>query len=380
MSIASFSFLTARNIRFGRETAGSAHVDVAGFGNRVLLVRGSSVTWVDGFAARLAAAGCEVITVVQSAEPSVADVESAVALARNGAVTVVVAVGGGAVIDLGKAVAALVPAADGIMDHLEGVGRGLPLVADPLPFIALPTTAGTGAEVTKNAVIGVPEAGRKVSLRSDRMLPSLAIVDPALTDGSPKSVTLASGLDAVTQCIEPYLSSQANPLTDALCRAAIPMGLAALARLAHTDCPDARDRMAYVSLTGGLALANAGLGAVHGLAGVIGGRFAAPHGLVCGRLLGPVLALNAKSGTRHRDRYDQIAAWISDAFGLPVEQAFVALTDQLDRWELPRLGAWIAADADLEAIATDAAAASSMRTNPEALTSADLISAIRVAL
>ncbi|MDK3075115.1 iron-containing alcohol dehydrogenase [Sedimentitalea sp. JM2-8] len=379
-SIGAFSFLTARQIRFARGVSETAHADVAGFGTRVLLVRGRSVPWVDGFCVRLSQAGCEVTTVVQSGEPLVADVETAVDLGRAAGTEVVVAVGGGAVIDLGKAVAALVPANGRLMDYLESIGGGNPLLSEPLPFIALPTTAGTGAEVTKNAVIGVPESGRKVSLRSDSMLPTLAIVDPALTDGSPRNVTLASGLDAVTQCIEPYLSTRANPLTDALCRASIPDGLAALARLSQTDCPRARDRMACTSLTGGIALANAGLGAVHGLAGVIGGRYHAPHGLICGRLLGPVLSLNARSGIRGRDRYDEIAHWIAAAFGCPAERAFDHLTMQLDQWELPRLGAWISPGSDLGAIAADAAGASSMRTNPEPLTHADLVRAVELAL
>lgn len=379
-SIGVFTFLTARQIRFGRGAVDTAHADVMALGRRVFLVRGRSVPWVDGFCDRLRNAGCDVTTVTQTGEPVVADVESAAELGRAAGVDVVVAVGGGAVIDLGKAVAAIIPANGPLMEHLEGVGGGKPLSSAPLPFVAVPTTAGTGAEVTKNAVIGVPDSGLKVSLRSESMLPALAIVDPALTDGSPKAVTLASGLDAVTQCIEPYLSTRANPLTDALCRASIPAGLAALARLSHTDCPAARDRLAYTSLIGGIALANAGLGAVHGLAGVIGGRYHAPHGLICGRLLGPVLSLNARAASRGRDRYDEIAQWIAAAFGCPAERAFDQLSRQLDHWELPRLGAWVSPGSDLGAIAADAAGASSMRTNPEPLTHADLVRAVEMAL
>jgi hypothetical protein len=166
------------------------------------------------------------------------------------------------------------------MDHLEVVGRGLPLTEAPLPFIAIPTTAGTGSEATKNAVIGLHDQGRKVSLRDDRMLARLAIVDPALTDGTPWAVTLASGLDAVTQVIEPFVSVKATPYTDAISAPAISAGLMALQRLRQGEDQDARDALAWVSLSGGLALANAGLGAVHGLAGVIGGLCPAPHGAV----------------------------------------------------------------------------------------------------
>ncbi len=155
-----------------------------------------------------------------------------------------VSLGGGAVIDAGKAIAALVPAAGPVIDYLEVVGTGRQLEASPLPFVAIPTTAGTGAEVTKNAVINVPEQQRKVSLRDDRMLPDPAIVDPALTDNAPRSITLSSGLDALTQVIEPRLCSRATPFTDALCQQAIPRGIRALKILMEQECPASRDEMA----------------------------------------------------------------------------------------------------------------------------------------
>ncbi|WP_343115676.1 iron-containing alcohol dehydrogenase [Ostreiculturibacter nitratireducens] len=378
-----FAFQTAGKILFGRGQADQAHVLVRDYGRRVLLVRGRSVSWVDGFAERLTAAGAEVGVAACHGEPALADVERVVSLGREHAADVVVAVGGGAVIDLGKAAAALIPARSDAMDHLEVVGKGLPLPSDPLPFVAIPTTAGTGAEVTKNAVISVPEAGRKVSLRDPRMLPDLAIVDPALTDGAPLSVTLASGLDAVTQVVEPYLSSRANPLTDALCRAAIPMGVAALARL--TECEDrgARDRMAYVSLTGGIALANAGLGAVHGLAGVIGGRTGAPHGLICGRLLGPVLSANRqRAGDAGVDltRYEEIKAAFRDHFGLRGGDPFELLSSRLDDLRLPRLGEWLSRAPDLSAIAEEAKESSSMKGNPFELDSDTLLAIMKKAM
>jgi alcohol dehydrogenase class IV len=233
--------------------------------------------------------------------------------------------------------------------------------------------------VTKNAVIAVPEAARKVSLRDDRMLPRLALVDPALTDGAPRGVTLGSGLDALVQVIEPYLSSKANPLTDALCRAAIPQGIAALKRLAAGEDQDARDALAYVSLSGGLALANAGLGAVHGMAGVIGGRFGAPHGLICGRLLGPVLAANADV-LGVSARFTEVQRWLSDGFGLPEEGTFDALTAMLDGWGLDRLNQWIPEDAELTETAREAAASSSMRANPCMLEAETLEACIRAAM
>ncbi|MFG6530418.1 MULTISPECIES: iron-containing alcohol dehydrogenase [unclassified Sulfitobacter] len=372
-----FGFATAGRIRFGRGVAGGAVTAARGYGRQVLLLRGSSVTWVDELARDLAAAGCEVTQFCGGGEPSVEDVRAAVTAGRDA--DVVLGVGGGAVIDLAKAAAALIPSECDVMEHLEVVGAGKPLQADPLPMIAIPTTAGTGAEVTKNAVIAVPEAARKVSLRDDRMLPRLALVDPALTDGAPRGVTLGSGLDALVQVIEPYLSSKANPLSDALCRAAIPQGIAALKRLAEGEDPAARDALAYVSLSGGLALANAGLGAVHGLAGVIGGRFGTPHGLICGRLLGPVLAAN-RDAIGASTRFSEVQMWLSDGFDLPEDGTFKALTAMLDDWGLDRLNRWIPEDADLGETAREAAASSSMRANPCVLEAETLEACIRAAI
>ena len=300
-----------------------------------------------------------------SGEPSVDDVRSAVAAGRGA--QVVLGVGGGAVIDLAKAAAALIPSECDVMEHLEIVGAGRPLQAAPLPMIAIPTTAGTGAEVTKNAVIAVPEAARKVSLRDVRMLPRLALVDPALTDGAPRGVTLGSGLDALVQVIEPYLSNKANPLSDALCRSAIPQGIAALKRLAEGEDKAARD-----------ALANAGLGAVHGLAGVIGGRFNAPHGLICGRLLGPVLAANSRA-LGASVRFAEVQRWLTEGFNLPKTDTFDALAALLDGWGLDRLNRWIPEGTDLGETAHEAAMSSSMRANPCVLGQDALESCIRAA-
>jgi len=374
--IAPFGFATAGRIRFGRGVAGEAVDAARAYGSRVLIVRGGSVAWVDELSRELTAAGCDVTEVRSSGEPSVDDVRSAVAAGRGA--QVVLGVGGGAVIDLAKAAAALIPSECDVMEHLEVVGAGRPLQAAPLPMIAIPTTAGTGAEVTKNAVIAVPKAARKVSLRDDRMLPRLALVDPALTDGAPRGVTLGSGLDALVQVIEPYLSNKANPLSDALCRSAIPQGIAALKRLAEGEDKAARDALAYVSLSGGLALANAGLGAVHGLAGVIGGRFNAPHGLICGRLLGPVLAANSRALGASL-RFAEVQRWLSEGFDLPKTDTFDALAALLDGWGLDRLNRWIPEGTDLGETAHEAAMSSSMRANPCVLGQDALESCIRAA-
>ena len=379
---APFAFVTATEILFGRGQSTAAPDRVAALGRRVLLVHGRDPGRSVGLAQGLRAAGCTVQALAVAQEPDMALIAAGVESA--GDVQVVVAMGGGAVIDAGKAIAALIPASRPMLDHLEVVGRGLPLDHPPLPFVAIPTTAGTGAEVTRNAVIGVPGQGRKVSLRDPRMLPRLAIVDPALTDGCPRGVTLASGLDAITQAIEPYVCTRANALTDALCRDAIPRGLAAIRRLMEAEDAQARDEMAWISLCGGLALANAGLGAVHGLAGPLGGMTGAAHGAICGALLPHVLVANRDSVTDAAlaVRLDQVGGWIGAAFGHPdatVPTAAGLLADWARSAGLPGLAAQ-GIDAGAQAAAADAAASSSsMKANPAALTPAALRAAMQAA-
>ena len=222
-----FGITAPGRILFGRGEAAKAPALIRAFGSRVLVVHGANAAR----AAWLRISDAEVQALPCASEPTLTMLETSLRWTRGLGPQVVVGLGGGAVMDFAKALAALIPASGGPMDHLEVVGKGLPLKADPLPFIAVPTTAGTGAEVTKNAVIGLPDLGRKVSLRDDRMVARLAIVDPALTDYCPKAVTLASGLDAVTQVIEPFVSLKATPYTDALAGPAIGTGLEALMRL-----------------------------------------------------------------------------------------------------------------------------------------------------
>lgn len=278
-------------ILFGRGASLDATAEIAAFGQTILFVHGRDPGRSAALRAALAGEGCQLVSLPCLGEPTLPMLEDALALLRGSGAVAVVAMGGGATLDLGKAIAALLPSPSPPLAHLEIVGDGRPLDVPPLPFVAIPTTAGTGSEATKNAVIAVPEAARKVSLRDDRMVAALAIVDPSLTDGTPVAQTLASGLDAVTQVIEPFLSRRATPLTDALCRPAIADGLGALVALAGgAEHPGARDRLAQTALFSGIALANAGLGAVHGLAGVLGGETGGAHGVICARLLPVVLA------------------------------------------------------------------------------------------
>ncbi|MES2665093.1 MAG: iron-containing alcohol dehydrogenase [Pseudomonadota bacterium] len=370
-----FGIAAPGRIVFGRGEAAKAPALIAAYGGRGVVVHGANAGRAAWLTAALRAIGCDVLALPCATEPTLSILEQSVIAARTHGTDWVVALGGGAALDLGKALAALIPAPGGAMDHLEVVGQGLPLTAAPLPFIAIPTTAGTGAEATKNAVIGLADHGRKVSLRDDRMLARLAIIDPALTDHCPRAVTLASGLDAITQVIEPYVSCKATPFTDALCRPAIPLGLAALKRLMAAEEAQARDEMAWVSLCGGLALANGGLGAVHGLAGVIGGSTGAAHGAVCGALLGPVLAMNRDRGAGAR--LDAVLAMITAAFG------GTDAPERLMGWAygqgLARLSVLGVAAADHRAIAGASVSSSSMKGNPVALTVDDLVSVMEAA-
>ncbi len=371
-----FSIQTPAQVLFGRGMKEQAEGQIAGFGPRGVLVHGSNPDRAMWLTAALRAKGCEVLTLVCGQEPSLPMLEAALAMARPFAPGWVAALGGGAALDMGKALAALIPSRSETMDHLEVVGRGLPLLDAPLPFIALPTTAGTGAEVTKNAVIGLPDHRRKVSLRDDRMLARLAIVDPSLTDNCPWAVTLASGMDAVVQVIEPYLSSRANDYTDALALPSIARGIKALQRLSQGEDAAARDELAWVSLCGGLALANSGLGAVHGLAGPIGGMSPAAHGSVCAVLLGPVLAMNfrrANPGSKAAQRLQQIFSILAGCLGCRPDDAPIALAEWLSSLGLVGLDDQGLNPADHRVLAQAALTASSMKANPVALTEADLL-------
>lgn len=373
----SFSILQPPRILFGRGTAAQALPLARGFGPRGLVVHGAS----PGRIAHLLPAGeSTVLCLAAAEEPTLPALEAALAEARTHAPDWVLAIGGGSALDMGKALAALMRAPGDPMDHLEVVGRALPLTAAPLPFVAVPTTAGTGAEVTKNAVIGLPGHGRKVSLRDERMIARVAIVDPALTDHCPRAVTLASGLDAVTQVIEPYLSSKATPYTDAIARPAIAPGLAALVRLMEGEDAGARDALAFTSLSGGLALANGGLGAVHGLAGVIGGLTGAAHGAICGALLGPVLAMNLRltEGTA-RARVGEVCGSIAGVLGGTAEEAPARLADWAKAQGLPGLAAQGLRAGDHAAVAEASLQASSMKGNPVQPSAADLVQVLEAA-
>lgn len=390
----SFEFATAARIVFGAGAAGQAGALAAGLveapaARRALVTSGCApdsdpARFCQPLLEALAAAGVQTSLFAVPGEPTAALIEAGLAQARQEACSLVIGFGGGSAIDAGKAIAALLTNPGDLLDYLEVIGRGRPLVQPPRPFIAIPTTAGTGAEVTRNAVIAAPLPGDpprqvKVSLRSPLMLPKIALVDPELTYSLPPHVTASTGLDALTQLIEPYTSNRANPLTDALCREGLGRAARALRRAyAAGRDPAARQDMALASLFGGLALANARLGAVHGFAGVLGGLYPAPHGAICAALLPGVTAMNLRAlqarAPAHPalERYAEIARLLTgrpQAGAADLPPALRALGRDLD---IPGLGRYGAQPGDFPAIIAAAQQASSMQGNPIQLTGAEL--------
>lgn len=290
----SFEFATANRIIFGAGNLKELSKQVEGNAKRLLLVCGHSSDAIPRLREMLVTLGISIIEFQIHGEPTIDSVRAGVKAAQN--CDMAIGLGGGSILDTGKAIAALVTNPGDILDYLEVVGKGQPLVSAPIPYIAIPTTAGTGSEVTRNAVIEVSGQNVKVSLRSPWMLPRLALVDPELTYHLPPEITASSGLDALTQLIEPFVSSKANPMTDAICREGVQHAAKSLRRAYENGADqEARQGMSLASLFGGLALANAGLGAVHGFAGPLGGILHAPHGTLCARLLPLVMDANIKA-------------------------------------------------------------------------------------
>ncbi len=315
-------------------------------------------------------------------EPSLPVLETHLNALKTQNIDGMIAIGGGSVLDMAKALSGLIPAQKSITTYLEVVGLGQPLDNNPIPWIAVPTTAGTGSEVTKNAVIDIPDAQRKVSLRDPRLLPHVALIDPALTDETPKHVTLACGLDAITQCIEPYLSKKRTPLTDALVEHVIPKGLKALTNLMTTETQSDRDTMALVSVTGGIALANSGLGVVHGFAGPLGSVTGAAHGEICAALLAHGLKAHRAYVTDPElvVRIRAIEGWLADALGGEPTDAF----DTLDRWiknqGISGLASLGLTKAQIPEVAIASQSSSSMKANPVDLDTDILIRILEEAL
>jgi alcohol dehydrogenase class IV len=381
-----FEFAAPTRILFGEGRLREAGALATALGARALVVEGSGGR-AGPLRDLLRASGVAATELRVSGEPTAALVERGAAHARSEGCDLVVALGGGSVIDAGKAIAALLTNRAPLRDYLEVVGQGRPLTERAAPFIAVPTTAGTGAEVTRNAVLMVEEEGVKVSLRSPLMLPTVALIDPALTYTLPPATTASTGLDALTQCIEPFVTPNANPLTDAVAREGMRRAAGALRRAVRDGGDvDARRDMAVASLCGGLALANAKLGAVHGFAAPLGGMFPVPHGVACARLLPIVAELNVRAlrarapASAALARYDEAARILTGRADARAEDGAAWLRTLVDELQVPPLSTYGMSAADVPRVAARARQASSMQGNPVVLTDDELAAALHAAV
>ncbi|HEY0846481.1 MAG TPA: iron-containing alcohol dehydrogenase [Noviherbaspirillum sp.] len=387
--IPAFSVARLPEIQFGSGRIKETPDVIAQFGRKALLVTGgqsfvSTRQWTmlqEAFAAR----GIDWEWMQVTQEPSPALVDDAVMRYRHAAIDVVVGIGGGSVLDAAKAIAGLLPSGHSVMDYLEGVGRGLTYAGPATPFVAVPTTAGTGSEATKNAVLSVQgSAGFKKSFRHDALVARVAIVDPALLASCPQDLIAANGMDAFTQLLESYVSANASPLTDALALSGLEAFRDGFWLAWDADHPD-RDAgysgLAYASLLSGITLAQAGLGSVHGLASPLGAFFPIPHGVVCGTLVAEATAINIRA-LRARSplspalrKYADAGRLLGKDHAVDDGTALDVLMNLLREWDarlrLPRLSAYGMTDDDIDRVVANSRGGS-MRTNPLVLEDTEL--------
>lgn len=382
-----FQFSTAHNIVFGTGTSKTIPDHALRFGKKACLVTGRSPERFKWLIDEIYRNGDSPLLISVSGEPDTDFITSCAAQARLAGCDMVIAIGGGSVLDAGKALAALLTNRRHVLDYLEVVGNGMPLDHKPAPCIAVPTTSGTGSEVTANAFLLSSEHKVKVSMRSSDMIPDLAVIDPELTVSMPPSITAATGLDALTQLMEAFVSRFATPMTSPLCKEGMAHAARAL-RTAFINGKDieARSSMSLASLLSGIALANAKLGAVHGFAAPLGGRFKAPHGTVCAALLPQVMKANIRALTEREPENPALKAY-SQVAGILTGRKSASLDDGIE-WvrelcadlEIPGLAALGVTEMDFNEIAAKAARASSMKGNPVVLTEKELLKILRKAM
>ena len=374
-----FEFSTAERILFGQGKIQQAGSLAAEIGRRALVVTGMAGERPAALLELLDRSGVEFHRFTVGGEPTVALIRRGVQQARETACELVIAFGGGSALDAGKAIAILARNDGDVLDYLEVIGKGQALREPPLPYITIPTTAGTGAEVTRNAVLGSPEHRVKVSVRSPLLKAHVALVDPELTASMPPGVTASTGLDALTQLIEPYVSNQANPMTDALCREGMQRAARSLRR-AYEDGSDlqARQDMSLASLLSGIALANAKLGIVHGMASVLGGALAAPHGVICARLLPYAMVSNVTAlqdrapGSEALQRYNEIARLLTGRATARARDGVAWVQELSSVLNVPPLGTYGLAARDFPDLIEKSQVASSTKGNPVKLTPAEM--------
>ena len=368
MVIESFVFANIPKVVFGAGTFGKLDDIISQYGEKVLIVTGGSSLRATGqyeeLCDRLRKRSMQVFDVAVKGEPSPALIDEAVERHRHKQIDAVLAIGGGSVLDAGKAISAMLLQDDSVMAYLEGVGKGKKHTGTKVPFIAVPTTSGTGSEATKNAVLSqIGEKGFKKSLRHDRFVPDIAVLDPMLTISCPPDVTAASGLDAFTQLLGAYVSVQASPMTDAVALSGLHYIKECLIPVCTTEADNvnARAGMAYASLMSGIALANAGLGIVHGLASPIGGYFDIPHGVVCGTLVGEAVKMNigllrqeGVGENPYLKKYAKVGAMVAGTDENDVERCCEQLIAAVEGWikvlKIPRLGKYGISKHDLDKI------------------------------
>ncbi|MBU0752595.1 MAG: iron-containing alcohol dehydrogenase [Gammaproteobacteria bacterium] len=387
-AIAPFSIARVPRVEFGAGAIARLPEVAERYGRKALLVTGQRA-FVESPAGERLFAALEARDFILrhvrvNGEPSPQFVDEQVAALRGEGQSfdVVIGIGGGSALDAAKAIAGLLKPGNSVMDHLEGVGPELPYRGPATPFIAVPTTAGTGSEATRNAVLSVqgPD-GFKKSFRDDALVAEWAVVDPDLLATCPPELIAADGMDAFTQLLESFVSTRANPVTDALARSGIMAVKDSLLALHREQSAAARERMAYASLMSGICLAQTGLGSVHGLAAPLGAFFPIPHGVVCGTLAATATAVNiAAMAAREPDnpalpKYAEIGRRFAMQKGLNGTEARDYLVATLQQWQdqlrLPRLSAYRVASADFSRIVANSRG-SSMKTNPVVLTDAEI--------
>ena len=389
MQFSPFSISRLPRISYGSGRINEVPALAVAFGHTALLVTGkqsfcATPHW-QTFTQALESRGMRWLHLTVSGEPSPSLVDQAVSRFRNEAVDVVIAIGGGSVLDAAKAIAGLLPHGNSVMDHLEGVGKNIPYHGPSTPFIAVPTTAGTGSEATKNSVLSVPgRDGFKKSFRDECLIPEYAVIDPDLLASCPRELVAADGMDAFTQLLESYVSLKANPFIDALAwsgMSAVKEGLFAAWEGKEPAATQGRGAMAYAALLSGITLAQVGLGSVHGLASPLGAYFPIPHGVVCGTLVAAATEINIKAMQEREPenkalaKYAEVGRLLTGQAEMDDATAHVSLTTLLAEWserlELPRLNGYGITSADFPLIVANSRG-SSMQTNPIVLTDVEI--------
>jgi len=382
-----FEFATAARMVFGAGSIREVAPAAAGMGRRALVVTGASAERATPLIRELESKGVACVRFAAAGEPTLELIRQGAAFAREERCELVIGMGGGSAVDAGKALAALLTNPGDPLDYLEVIGRGQPLTHAAAPFLAIPTTAGTGSEVTRNAVLGSTEHRVKASLRSPAMLARLAVIDPELTAGLSRPLTASTGLDALTQLIEPYVSARANAMTDQFCIEGLRRASAALPRAWENGGDrEARESMSWAALLGGLALANAGLGAVHGFAAPLGGMFAAPHGALCAAVLPHAMditvnALLARAPAGEAlSRYDEVARLLTGKPHATAPDGVSWIGALCRKLEIPRLHTYGVTAEHTPQLVEAAQKTSSMKGNPITLTNEELSEIVQRAI